>query len=111
MYTAYIAKNTNTTTAYSVYLRDMTNAVDRASYLVPANTTSPTRFRTTSPFVPVDNTDIQYRVKLPQTAAADQLIVYTARIIVVQANATKTRIQIPLSLTRGTQTSAPFAAW
>ena len=95
-YFEIVAKNTNTTTAYSVYLRDMTNAVDKTSYLVPANTTSPTRFRTTSPFVPVDNTDIEYRVKLPQTAAADQLVVYAARIIVVQANATKTRIQIPL---------------
>jgi len=38
----------------------------------------------------------QYAVQLPATASANQVKVYSARIIIVQSGATKTRIQIPL---------------
>lgn len=93
-YFEIVASNANTSTGYSVYLHDATNGVDRTSYLVPANTQIK-RFRTTTSF-PRASGNNKYRLVLDNTAVVDQLKIFAARIIVVQTNATYTRIQIPL---------------
>jgi parallel beta-helix repeat protein len=93
-YFEIVASNANTSTGYSVYLHDATNGVDRTSYLVPANTQIK-RFRTTTSFPRVSGNN-KYLLVLDNTAVADQLKIFAARIIVVQTNATYTRIQIPL---------------
>ncbi len=58
-----------------------------------SNGVSPTRYR--GVFTPNAGADV-YRVKLAGTTSDDQLIVHTARMIVKQVGATKTRIYIPL---------------
>src|SRR5512143_247132 len=61
---------------------------------IPANTHSPTRYRTES-FVP-DRGWALYYLQLPSTKSDYQLIVWTSRIVIQQIGATRTRIQIPL---------------
>lgn len=90
-----VAINTNLITAYDVDLYDVDGAAVKATITVPADTSLPTRFRSGS-WTPADATNRTYGVRLAQTADADHLKVYVARIIVTQVNATKTRIQIPL---------------
>lgn len=93
-YFELIAQNTNATTNYNVYLLDVTNNSNIVTYSVPANTANFTRFRSSS-FSPTSG-KTTYSIKLDQTAVISQLVVQTARIIVQQNGATKTRIQIPL---------------
>ncbi len=92
-YFEIVANNTNTTTAQNVYLRDQTNGVDRVTVPVSAGAV---RVRFRFPFTPVAGNN-EYRMKIDATpTGVDQIQVFAARIIVVQTNATKTRIQIPL---------------
>ncbi|MBW2174149.1 MAG: hypothetical protein JRF64_05810, partial [Deltaproteobacteria bacterium] len=91
-YFEIVADNDNTTTAYDVYLRDMTNGSDKITVSVDPDTD---RVRYRDQFFPVPGNN-EYRMKIQATAALDQIKVYAARIIVVQTNATQTRIQIPL---------------
>jgi hypothetical protein len=92
-----IATNTSSTTDYTVDLYDVTGSAVKASITVPKNTTA-TRFRAgANSWSPTDNAKRTYAIRLAQTAAPPTLLtVDTARIIITQINATKTRIQIPL---------------
>ena len=91
-----VAKNKNASQAYAVYLLDKTYSEVKATILVPANTTDWTRLRTPFTSPPAAGADVQYRMRLEGTVSEDQLKVSTARMVVLQTNATKTRIQIPL---------------
>jgi hypothetical protein len=91
-YFEIVANNDNTTTAYNVYLTDQTNGVDRLTVPVDPGAV---RVRYRFPFTPVAGNN-EYCMKVEGTAVVDQVKVFAARIIVVQTNATKTRIQIPL---------------
>ena len=89
-----VATNSNTTTAYSVLLCN-SEGTTIGTAPVPASTTNPTRIRVTATgFLAGDDT---YYIKTPATSVASQVKVYTARIIISQTNATKTRVQIPLT--------------
>lgn len=93
-----IATNTSSTTDYTVDLYDVTGSAAKASITVPKNTNTATRFRAgANSWSPTDNAKRTYAIRLSQTAEPYTfLIVDTARIIITQINATKTRIQIPL---------------
>lgn len=75
----------------------------KATITVPMGTTVPTRFRSSS-FVPTagNQTYVLYR---PGTTSWSLVKGYAARIIIVQTNATKTRIQIPIIGIDGYDTS------
>lgn len=91
-YFEIVARNNNASNNYSVYLKDSDGAVI-TTIVVPANTTDPTRFRSSViGSLPAGT----YHVALQQTAIAQNLISYTNRIVVHQTNPTKTRIQICL---------------
>lgn len=92
-YFEIVAMNTNVGSAYNVQLMD--NAVTtKASITVPANTTSPTRYRVA--FTPNAGLD-KYTIQLPATTANNDVLVTAARMIVVQTNATKTAVWIPMA--------------
>lgn len=86
--------NVNITTDYIIDLYDVTDSDIKTSITVPKSTTSMTRLRSAA-WTP-DNANHIYAVQLRQTTANSDLGVFSARIIVVQVNATITRIQIPL---------------
>jgi hypothetical protein len=58
--------------------------------------TAPHRVRSATPFTPTPGANI-YALSLPQTLGDTDLEVYAARIVVVQVNATKTRLHFPLT--------------
>jgi len=64
-----------------------------ATVSLPATTTTSTRVRAT--FSPSGSNN-NFRLQLDRTTSNDQLLVQTARMLVNQQNATKTRIYIPL---------------
>lgn len=83
------------------------DSVDRSVYLIngasttvatatiPASTTTNLRVRSTS-FTPTSGAD-EYRIKIQGTTSNYQLKAFGARLIIVQVNATKTKIQISFS--------------
>ncbi len=92
-YFEVVATNGNTTNDYAVNL--MQGGSSLASVTITHGTgTTPTRYARVE-FTPTagDNT---YQIQIAATGASTDVKVYAARIIVVQTNATKTRIQIPL---------------
>jgi hypothetical protein len=90
-----VARNSNNSAAYSVSLINNANSEILSSRItVPSSTTEFTRFRV--PWTP-NNGSNDYRIRLPKTGAASQLVVSSARIIVVQKEATATKIYIPLA--------------
>jgi hypothetical protein len=89
-----IAENANATNSYTVYLVNGAGTqITDSAIIVPANTTSPKRFRVA--FTPTGAADT-YRVKTPAIATAGQLKVHSSRIIVQQVNAIQTKVYIPL---------------
>jgi len=95
-YFEFVGSNSNGNNDYAVELIDMDNGNDSKCHeTVPQGTATPTRFRTEA-FIPATGNN-EYQVRLAGTELDDELKVYAARIVVVQNNATKTRIQIPLS--------------
>ena len=90
-YFEVIAKNTDTRDR-TVTLK--TDSGTKAIITIPANTTSPVRYRTAS-FTP-DRGWALYYLNLPVTTSDYQMIIWSSRIIIQQTHATKTRIQIPL---------------
>jgi hypothetical protein len=64
-----------------------------SSITVPGGTSAPTRFRVS--FILTVGAD-DYRVRLEGTPVADQLKAYTARALIQQVAATRTRIYVPL---------------
>jgi hypothetical protein len=95
-----VARNTHALNDYSVDL--MNGAAVVSSVVVPASTTVPTRIRQVFTATAAAAT---LRIATPATAAASDLILYTARILVKQTNATKTRIYFPMI--GGSATIAP----
>lgn len=93
-YLQIVATNANASNNYSVTLRNITDSTDAVSISVPLSTTTRTRYLSAS-FSPASGNKT-YAIHLPQTAASSDVKVYSARIIVVQSSATKTRIQFPL---------------
>lgn len=88
------ASNANTTTAYPVQLVNGAGSVIADSTItVPANATATIRYKVQ--FTPSGFADT-YRVRVAATATASQLKVHSARIIIQQTNAVKTKIWIPL---------------
>jgi len=84
------------------------NNVSIASLSIPMGTSYPTRFRTsftTNPAV-ADN----YRLALSATTSGSQLQVSSARILVTQVGATKTKLYIPLLASTGGSTSLDLTA-
>lgn len=102
-YFEIVASNAHADTDYDVDLYDVTGSAVKATITVPANT-SLTRYRSDA-WTPADTANRVYAVRTPQTEHVPDtgtrvIIVRTARIIIVQTNATKTRIQIPLTQNR-----------
>lgn len=97
-YFEVVAQNLDASNGYDIHLYDQTNSSEVATCPVDANQTDAKRIRSSS-FVPAEG-NCNYRVRLHQTSVASDLKVFSARIVVVQVGATKTRIQIPL-LTKG----------
>lgn len=91
-YFEIVATNGNAGAAYDVSLVKYSDSSVIATATIPAGTNAALRIRSAS-FVPIEGNEI-YAVLTPQTASAGQVIVYTARIVVSQANATKTRVQV-----------------
>lgn len=84
--------NDHATTAYEVHL--VTGVTEKATISVPANQTAITRVRSAA-FTPTAGNNV-YFVRLDQTEGATDLRAYSARIVIIQVSATKTRVQIPL---------------
>lgn len=114
-YLEIVAKNTNATTAYDIQLWNATTSANMLSdnsgsgLRVAAGLAAVTRLRSEA-FTPSSGANI-YQLVTPQTAANSEVEIYSARIIVVQVGATKTRIQYPLSVrTVGTVSTASGSA-
>ncbi len=88
-----IADNTNTTTAYSVSLINGAGTTISDSTISIPPSTSQRRFSVVwTPSVAADT----YRIRVPATAAANQVRVHSAKILIQQTNAVASRIYIPL---------------
>ncbi|MDY6950740.1 MAG: LamG-like jellyroll fold domain-containing protein [Thermodesulfobacteriota bacterium] len=79
---------------HTVELADISNSHIKSTITVPGDTDVPTRWRS-KPFTPNSGNN-EYQLRLYGEATENILKVYAARIVVVQVNATRTRIQIPL---------------
>jgi len=86
----------NDSVSHDITLWDATNGAAASTITVVNGTSGITRKRATAAFTPAAG-NCTYEILIPQTTADDNVKVYTARIIVIQTNATKTRIQIPLA--------------
>lgn len=88
-----IATNSHSSTNYSVTLRNGAGTTV-ATLSITANTTTAKRFRVAfTPTVGADN----YTLRIPRTNTGNLLVqVYSARILVKQTGATKTRLYIPM---------------
>jgi len=93
-YFEIVALNTDDE-AHSVSLRDATNDAALSSISVPASTYSHTRIRAAEDFEPAPGTN-ELRLRLPAMPVGEDLKVFTARIVVEQRDATRTRLQFPL---------------
>ncbi|MDR3606920.1 MAG: fibronectin type III domain-containing protein [Oligoflexia bacterium] len=100
-----VATNSDST-AHTINLVDAGSSVV-GSITVPAGTTAPTRIRFS--FVP-DATANIYSLSLPATTAAGQVQVLSARVLVNQTSATKTKIYIPLLASNGSPSSGDGAS-
>lgn len=89
-----VANNSNTTTSYTVYLIDSTGATITDSAITVPPSTTMMRHRVS--FTPNSGAS-DYRIRLPATTAAKQLIIQSARMIVEQEKAVETKIYIPLA--------------
>lgn len=83
---------TNVGAGVTVYLVD-SNDVVVGSIAVPGGTASEKRFRNT--FTPNAGAD-NYRLALPATGTTNDLKIYSARLLINQVNATKTKLYFPL---------------
>jgi hypothetical protein len=90
-YFEVIGQNTDSVTRSVALIDAFGTTVATVSF--PSATTTSTRVRTT--FSPSGSNN-NFRLQLDRTTANDQLLVQTARMLVNQQNATKTRIYIPL---------------
>jgi hypothetical protein len=88
--------NHHATNDYHVHLVDHSNADAELTYVnCTANTTAnETRVRSAS-FTPATGKH-KYAIQFVQTAVDSQIEVFDARIVIVQAAATKTRLQFPI---------------
>ena len=86
-----VAQNSQSTTSTVTLVNGAGNTT--ATLTIPANTFSLTRMRVA--FTPTVGYD-EYRISLPATANADSVVIQSARVLVDQINASKTKIYIPL---------------
>lgn len=93
-YFEIIAQNTNTTNNYTLNLLGNSNAV-LSTITIPMNTTAATRFRSTAITMPAGTNNLKIRVNA--TAAANQVAVLAAKLIIKQTAATKTKLWFPLT--------------
>lgn len=82
----------NDSVASNLYVVDSADTVV-ATLLIPAGTSTPMRLR--SSMTPTAS-DENYRIKLSGSAQSNQVEVQSARLLVTQAGATKTKIYVPL---------------
>ncbi len=98
-YFEIVGYNHHATLPYTVDLMEGANVM--ASLILAANTPTGAsdfiRMRSTS-FVPSSGNHV-YQLRLPQTAAGNNVIVHAVRIVVAQLGATITRLQFPLAST------------
>lgn len=92
-YFEILGSNNHASNPYQVMLIDGSSNV-MATITVPANTLAPVRYRVA--FGPNSGADV-YRIKTALTAAAGNLKVQAARLLVQQVGASRTRIYIPLT--------------
>jgi fibronectin type 3 domain-containing protein len=83
------------------------SGASKGTLAVPANTTSATRIRST--FIPNASMD-DYRLYLPATPAPGQLQILSARMLVTQTGASKTKIYFPLMASTLPASSADVAS-
>lgn len=88
-----VGANSDPDTAYPISLIDQDGTVV-ASVTLPAAQAQNLRIR--EPFVPHAGTGKNYRLSFPASDVHDNVVIRTARIIIVQTGATKTRIYFPL---------------
>jgi hypothetical protein len=98
-----VAGNVHLSQDYTVNLMSAGSTI--ASIPVPANTVTPTRIRIA---FATPGASATYFIRLPATAAASDVRLYSARILVKQTRATKTRIYYPL--VGGAAATAPATA-
>jgi len=89
-----IVTTTPTTTSYNVELYDVTNATVEATIATGTSALTYKRLRSGAWTPAAGNST--FAVRIDATTSANDVRIFAARIIVVQANATKTRLQIPL---------------
>ena len=92
-YFEIVAENTDSS-AKDVDLWDADVGSAKVTISVPTSASTPTRIRSAA-FTPT-TVNTNYRIRLEATTSANQLKVYTARIIVKQVDAGATRIAFPL---------------
>jgi hypothetical protein len=99
-YFEIVGTNDHTSLSYSVELVDSAGSViPSGSILIPPSTTLQTRLRSSALTIPM--ADQQLRVRLPMTGANGNVTVTAARVIVRQRGANRTKLFIPLSVSRG----------
>lgn len=94
-YLEYVASNTNTSADYNVWVYE--NGSLGATHSVPRGTMTPRRFVHTFSPSTGNAAGNYYELKVQNTAVAGQLTIYSARILVQQTGAIKTKVYIPLS--------------
>lgn len=80
-YYELVAKNVNTTTDYTIYLRNWSGDAIISSIVVPKNTTNFTIFRSL-PFVPFPGGADVY-TNIPQTTSNSDVVIRVSRVVVV----------------------------
>ncbi len=90
-----VAQNSNTTTPYTIYLVNSAGTtITDSAIVIPANTTAATRYSIL--WTPTSGSN-NYRIKMPATTIAGQVLIHSAKIIVDQTAAVATKIYIPLT--------------
>jgi hypothetical protein len=90
-----VVVTTATTTDYNVELYDVTNATVEATIAMGTTALTYKRLRSAA-FTPTAGASA-FKLRIDQTTTNSDVIVFTARIVVVQTGATKTRLQFPLA--------------
>lgn len=107
-YFEVVGYNKNASNAYNITLRDVTNSGDLIACSLPAAGSLGTRVRSAA-FTPNAGNN-KLVVVIDQTEANNDLDLFTARIVVVQTAATKTRLQFPLLISYTQEVDGATAA-
>lgn len=108
-YFEVVATNAHADTDYDVTLYDVTNATARVTVTVPHGSAN-ARLRSAA-FSPASGA-VVYSVLVPQTAANNNVLVFSGRIVIVQdSTATKTVISYPWGGPLVSSTSSAATSW